>query len=242
VRGHTLVWGGQLPAWVTERRHSRRQMLGILRRHVTREVRHFRGRVAEWDVVNEAVTQSGRPMRNVWQRKLGSSYIEEAFRAAHRADPRALLFYNDNGIDLPDHPHTVGVRGMLRRLKRQGVPVHGVGIQSHVTTTAFATEEQLLRTMRGFTRLGLRVAVTEMDVRTDPEAPAAAELERQRQVFEAAARACAREQGCTGFTTWGVGDLYSWWGYRAAPLMLDTDLLPKPAYRSVETALRQPPD
>jgi endo-1,4-beta-xylanase len=49
VRGHTLVWHNQLPAWLTTGVESGEidatELRGILRKHVTDVVRHFRGQI-----------------------------------------------------------------------------------------------------------------------------------------------------------------------------------------------------
>ena len=240
VRGHTLVYGRQLPRWATDDRLSPTELGFEMEWHVGRMVERYAGRVAEWDVVNEAIDSHGRYVRNVWYRRLGKEYVARAFRAAAAADPRARLFYNDNGIELPGHPHTVAVWRMLSELRRQGVPVHGVGIQNHVSTAHSASEAQLARTIRRFTAIGLDVAITEMDVRLDGRGTRAERLERQGRVYRSAARACARERRCTSFSTWGVSDRVSWLGPAAAGLLFDRALRPKPSYAAVSRTLGSP--
>jgi endo-1,4-beta-xylanase len=218
----------------------REQALANMKAHIDAVAGHFKGKVIGWDVVNEAIGPDGRYTRNVWFEALGEQYVERAFRAAHDADPSARLFYNDNGIELPDHPHTVAVRNMVRDLRRRGVPIHGVGIQNHVSTEHHANQEQLSRTIRGFTDLGLKVAITEMDVGLDSPGTRARNLERQRRVYRASARACRLNPGCTSFSTWGVGDRVSWLGPRAAGLLFDRGYRPKPAYNAVSRSLGSP--
>ena len=62
--------------------------------HVTHVMTHFRGKVVAWDVVNEAWNDDGMSMRNsVFQQRLGSGFVDEAFQAARAADlPRPLLW------------------------------------------------------------------------------------------------------------------------------------------------------
>jgi endo-1,4-beta-xylanase len=208
--------------------------------HVQTLVGRYAGRVAEWDVVNEAIDPKGGYVDNAWYRKLGKDYVARAFRAASAADPQARLFYNDNGIELPDHPHTVAVRRMVADLRRGGVPIHGVGIQNHVSTRHHATEAQLARTIRGFTDLGVDVAITEMDVRLDTRGSPPQRLERQRLVYRSAARACAGARRCTSFSTWGVADGVSWLGPAAAGLLFDRGYRPKPSYAAVSRSLGSP--
>ena len=241
IRGHTLVYGRQLPHWVTDGRLSRVELGFELDWHVQTVVSRYAGRVAEWDVVNEAIDPAGRYVENAWYRTLGREYVARAFRAAAAADPRARLFYNDNGIELPDHPHTVAVRRMVSDLRKQGVPIHGVGIQNHVSTSHSASEADLRRTIRGFTDLGLDVAVTEMDVRLDSAGSRSRRLERQRMVYRSAARACASAPRCTSFSTWGIADGVSWLGPAAAGLLFDRGYRPKPSFAAVSRSLGSPP-
>ena len=44
VRGHTLVWHSQLPAWLTSGTFTNDELEAILHKHITDEVSHFRGR------------------------------------------------------------------------------------------------------------------------------------------------------------------------------------------------------
>src|SRR5579859_2630211 len=93
VRGHTLVWHNQLPAWVASAGLSNDQLAAILQDHITTVVGRYRGRVYSWDVVNEAVMNDGSLRQSVWS-ALGSDYVAKAFRWARAADPGAKLFYN----------------------------------------------------------------------------------------------------------------------------------------------------
>jgi len=97
VRGHTLVWHGQLPCWLTEENWRRNELSEILRQHIMTVVGHYRGRVVVWDVVNEAIADDGSLRDTIWLQKIGPEYIEMAFRWAHEADSGTRLFYNDYG-------------------------------------------------------------------------------------------------------------------------------------------------
>jgi len=240
VRGHALVYGRQLPHWATDGSLTAGQLGFEMEWHVQRVVERYAGRVADWDVVNEAIDADGDYTQNVWYLALGKAYIERAFRTAHDADPTARLFYNDSGIELPDHPHTLAVRKMVADLRRRGVPIEGVGIQNHVSTSHHASEAQMARTIRGFTDLGVKVAITEMDVRLDTPGTPARKLDSQRLVYRSAARACRKNPNCTSFSTWGVGDGVSWLGPAAAGLLFDRGYRRKPAYRAVSRSLGSP--
>jgi endo-1,4-beta-xylanase len=240
VRGHTLVYGSQLPWWITARPWTRAELLDVMEEHIKEVVGHFRGRIGEWDVVNEAVGGDGSRIPNVWQQVIGDDYVEKAFRFAREADPGAKLYYNEGGIDLPHHPRTQAVRALLADLRSRGVPVDGVGMQNHMTNRFYATAADVAETMRRFGALGLEVAVTEMDVQADLGLSRDSELQAQAGIYEASARACRMEPSCTSFTTWGTGDAHSWLGAAAMPLMFDTGLNAKPAFYAVADWLRNP--
>ena len=99
VRGHTLVWHSQLPAWLTSGTFTNDELEAILHKHITDEVSHFRGRIYAWDVVNEAFNEDGTLRDTIWLRQLGPGYIAKAFRWAHQADPHAKLYYNDYNLE-----------------------------------------------------------------------------------------------------------------------------------------------
>lgn len=78
----------QVPRWVTHPLHpwTKARLLAVERRYITTLVSHFRGRVAEWDVVNEATTSEGRLTSNIWHQVIGPEYIARALKWAHAAD------------------------------------------------------------------------------------------------------------------------------------------------------------
>jgi endo-1,4-beta-xylanase len=241
VRGHTLIWSTQNPAWLEDFALSRDALLLVMKNHIRKTMQHFTGRIMEWDVVNEAIDGDGNWTDNIWYRVIGPEYVELAFRYAHEADPNALLYYNEQGLDIPDNPRALAVVSMLRGLLARGVPVNGVGMQSHVSTQFHASQAQVSQLMKNLARLGLDVAITEMDVRTDAPGTLGQQLEAQRSVYGDYARACRLERHCSSFTTWGVSDTYSWYDRPEwAPLLFNGDFNPKPAYYAVRDWVQTP--
>ena len=234
VRGHTLVWEQQLPRWLTRQDWKRSELRRILVGHVRDVVRHFRGRVAQWDVVNEPLTPSGRLKRDLFRRVLGPGYIALAFRTARAADPRAKLFLNENASEFPG-PKQNGLVALVARLRRQGVPIHGVGLQDHTVAGGAPDAARLGATMRRFTRLGLDVEITELDVAMRPGVSGAV----QARDYAGTAQACAAEPRCTGLTVWGVTDEWSWLGADKRALLFDDRGDPKPVLAAVRRALRR---
>ncbi|WP_435157288.1 endo-1,4-beta-xylanase [Amycolatopsis sacchari] len=237
VRGHVLVWHNQLPAWLNETDFSAAELRNILRQHIFDTVGHFRGRVWQWDVVNEAFNEDGTLRDTIWLRKLGPGYIADAFRWAHQVDPKAKLFYNDYNIE-DVNAKSDAVYALVKSLRAQGVPIDGVGVQAHLTVDAPPTTFR--ENLKRFDRLGLDTAITEADVRMVLP-PDAAKLRAQADVYRDILADCLATRHCISFTVWGFTDKYSWvpgWfeGEGAANL-LDENYQPKPAYDAVRAEL-----
>lgn len=220
VRGHPLVWDQQLPEWAGEG-----DVAANLREHVRALASRYRGRIAQWDAVNEPLEDDGRLTRNVFQKALGERWIDLAFRTAREADPEARLFLNEIAAERGDKFRAL--LALARRLQRRGVPIDGIGLQNHTTSDDFPSERVLRRDFAAIAELGLDVEITEMDV--EGGSPRA---------FAAAARACAAAPNCTGVTVWGVTDRWSWIGAATTPLLFDDEGKPKPALRALRGPLQ----
>ena len=239
VRGHTLVWHNQLPAWLNAAAPamSADQLRAILKKHVIDEVTHFTGKVWQWDVVNEAFNDDGTLRDTIWLQKLGPGYIADAFRWAHQADPKALLFYNDYNIEYTG-PKSNAVYQLVKDLKAKGVPIDGVGFQTHLDTQYPLPDLQ--NNLQRFADLGLKVAETEVDVRTTlPVTP----VEQNAQVagYTSTLQACLAVRACLSYTVWGFGDAYSWvpgvFPGEGAATIYDENLQPKPEYTALQQTL-----
>lgn len=239
VRGHTLVWYRQVPSWVTDRSWTRAELERVLHDHIRTVVGHYRGKVAQWDVVNEAIDHEGKLRDSVWTRVIGPSYIDLAFKWAHEEDPGAKLFYNDYDIEFPGAKATA-VRALVRGLKARGVPIDGVGIQAHELTVRPPSRTELEAALRSYANLGLDVAITELDVGTFLPATAK-KLDEQGRIYDNVLGACLAVSRCRTFVTWGFTDKYSWIpgalpGFGDA-LPFDASYAPKPALAALRARL-----
>ncbi|MFB6136334.1 MAG: endo-1,4-beta-xylanase [Halobacteriaceae archaeon] len=243
VRGHTLVWHMSNPDWLTPWTHTGAQLRDILREHVHTVAGRYRGQVAAWDVVNEAVDDDGTMRESFWFRKLGASYLDRAFQWAHEVAPDADLYYNDYGADgLGEKSDAVYdlVEGMVDR----GVPIDGVGLQMHALGER-PDPDDVAANVERLRDLGLKVQVTEMDVAFSRDTPAEEARRKQTRYYGDLASA-VREAGAEALVVWGADDGHSWvrnWRdlpdrFRGDPLLLDENYEPKPAYDAVRDALR----
>jgi endo-1,4-beta-xylanase len=229
VRGHALLFDLQLPEWLTEQDWTPQALTDVMRTHIRTVMGRYRGRIAEWDVVNEPLADDGTLERNIFYRVLGPGYISQAFRFAREADPQAKLFLNEVGAEQGRKSTALFV--LAAGLKKRGVPIDGIGFQNHTTGKDTASPRRLRQLFREARKLGLDAAITEMDVGGTEEGP-------QARVYLQTARVCVRAPNCTGLTVWGVTDRWSWLGEDARPLPFDEDGEPKPALDALVRTLR----
>nr|QQZ02689.1 1,4-beta-xylanase [uncultured microorganism] len=240
VRGHTLVWHNQLPAWLHQN-FTRDQLLAILRDHIFTVVGRYQGRIRYWDVVNEAIADDGSLRDNIWLRVIGPEYIDYAFQWAHQTDPNALLFYNDfdsEGMGAKSDAVYKLVSGLVQR----GVPIHGVGLQMHISVGEPPVVADVEANMDRLQNLGLQAQITEMDVQIqDGVGSDADRLGTQALLYGEIARVCVTHPACTALVTWGFTDLHTWipgyTGHADAPLLFDASYQPKLAYYAVLNVL-----
>lgn len=259
VRGHTLVWHRQVPDWVFRAPGgspaAQAQVLERLREHIGTVLAHFQGRVYCWDVVNEALSDGAGKWRqdSLWQTTAGRDedadglpdYLVRAFEYARAADPRALLFYNDYGIEKgAKHEKAVS---LVTALKAKGL-IDGVGIQGHWSIHDL-DPEQVGRAIRRFASLGLEVHITELDLSVfrwgdcSSLAELPAELaERQARCYGELFRVLRAQAGSgrlSSVSFWGLADDHTWLddfpvrGRKDWPLLFDTEHRPKKAFRAV---------
>jgi endo-1,4-beta-xylanase len=252
MRGHTLVWHSQLAPWVKGLPAD--GLRAAMTRHIQGVVGHWKGKIAAWDVVNEAIADgpSGALRPDSPFAVLGPTFIDEAFRLAHAADPNALLFYNDYEIEGEGVAKSEAAYQLCKRLKEAGVPIHGIGFQMHVDPRHWPTVESIRKNMERFAALGLFVEFTEMDVPVGGLAGTIEEkLQQQRTITRDIVAACAGVDKCTGVTFWGLSDTDSWlstprWGALRGPgphypLPFNAKLQPKPMFAGILDALATAP-
>jgi endo-1,4-beta-xylanase len=255
VRGHNLVWHRQTPPWFFSdpanpaKDASRELLLSRMRTHIQTVLGHYRGRVYAWDVVNEALSDSGAlrdgPGGSRWYEILGPDYIDRAFEYAHEADPAAILAINDYNLESVaakrDAMYDL-VKGMLSR----GVPVGAVGMQMHVSLYGPSVAE-IREAMDKFASLGVKVQITEMDVSLyrgqEAEKRASPELLEEQARRYGELFALFEEEARLGrvdmVMLWGLSDEASWLnsfpvsGRSDAPLLFDRELKPKPAFWAI---------
>jgi GH35 family endo-1,4-beta-xylanase len=260
IHGHTLVWHSQTNPWFF-RDNDKEAVTRRLKDHLTTLVGRYKGKIRGWDVVNEAINDGGNAetaktenLRNSsWLRTLGPDFIPLAFKFAHDADPEAKLYYNDYNIEAGSKHESSMV--LLRRLIKDGVPIHGVGIQGH-WSTANVPYAAIDKAITEYGSLGLKVSITELDVtirgasggqpgrgRGDTPPPSPEDLKAQADAYARLFAIFIKHKDVVERVTfWGLNDRRSW-RFGQHPLIFDSTNQRKPAYAAiVEARLHPNPD
>jgi endo-1,4-beta-xylanase len=156
-----------------------------------------------------ALNDDGSYRSNVFYDTIGEAYIPIAFAAAAAADPDAKLYYNDYSLEY-DGDKTASVACNIVDLVRSyGAPIHGVGMQGHFEAGKLPSQDCIEKAMKTFTKMGLDVAITELDIRVS--LPQTEQMVSQQTTdFETVTKACLNLERCIGITLWGMSDKYSW--------------------------------
>jgi len=239
VRGHTFVWHNQIPSWLTGGSWTPAQVDSILAGHIATLMAHFKGKIRIWDVVNEAVDDNAQRRTTFWSTALGPGYIERAFRLARAADSTALLFYNDYNIEGTSAKADT-VYALLADLKSRGVPVDGVGMQGHFIVGQLPSGASLAANFARFAALGLKIEITELDIRMSVPATAA-DLAVQALDYRTIVGACLQTPACDAVELSAVYDGDSWvpgtFPGQGAANLFDESFHPKPAYTALSNLL-----
>ena len=260
--GHTLVWHEDCPDWFFqdgEHAASRDLVLRRLKDHIQTILKHFKGKIRAWDVVNEAISDDPRQFwrKTKWHDAIGDDLVEQAFRFAHEADPDLQLQYNDYNIE--SEPKRSRAIKLLKDLQAKGIPVATVGIQGHWSLDHVPYAD-LEKAIDAFHSMGLQVAISELDLDVlSRKRPSGADdggsamraavaaprpcppeiLRRQAEQYARLFELFHRHRGAiTRVSFWGIDDAHTWlngWPFPRYdhPLLFDRQAEPKPAFWSV---------
>jgi endo-1,4-beta-xylanase len=260
LRGHCLCWHNQVPGWfftdsstVPAKQVTKEVLLLRLKEHITSVVSRYKGTIYAWDVVNEVISDKAdeyfRP--SLFYQICGEDYVEKAFEYAHAADPNALLFYNDYNEISPVKREKI--IKMVKGLQAKGIPIHGIGLQAHWATNE-PSGEQLEKTLEDFSKLGLKIQITELDISVYPKEHESRERKasdydttftpekemKQQQVYQMCFKLFRKyKEHITGITFWNISDRHSWLDNfpvrkrKDYPLLFDKNLKRKKAFWDV---------
>lgn len=234
IVGHALVWHSQLADYMNNVKDST-TMYYHIKNHINTLAGRYKGKINTWDVVNEALNEDGSLRQSVFFKTIGEGYIEEAFKLAEKADPKADLVYND--YNLCNSEKREGVINLVKNLQSKNIKINGVGIQAHWQLKTPSLEE-IEKSIIAFSQLGLKVMFTELDISAlpNPWELEGAEINQNFKKFEGDAKMNPYPKGLPDFmeeklakryedifrlflkhrdkisriTFWGVTDKHSW--------------------------------
>ena len=256
VHAHNFIWHQALPDWVVHFQGDSAAWENLFKTHIESEAAHYKGQVASWDVVNEAIRDDDGTLRNldvnpgdgsIWRRHLGPDYIARAFQYAHLADPNALLFYNDygqewNGVKLDS------IVVMVTNLEARGIPISGIGMQLHIDINT--DNSGIAAALKKLAATGLKVHISELDISVNPNNDPNIVYSSALQITQAdkyqfiaeTYRANVPPAQRYGITTWEFSDADSWipsfFGRKDWPLPFDSLYKKKPAYYGLLKGLK----
>ena len=230
VKGHGLISGCCNPDYLVAKINDPAAFRAAMVKHFNTIMKRYKGKMDRWDVMSEPLmVQGGGLQHNDFYNALGPDYIAEAYRIAHRADPKAKLYLNENLVETNAQKRQE-FYDLVSGLVADGVPVHGIALQMHQTIQG--PPPGVITEMTNFFHgLGLEVSIAELDAHTlDPVT--------QAQIYGDVVTE-ALNAGITEISVWGFTDKHLWtWLPGAKPCIFDEDYNPKPAYFAVRDALR----
>jgi len=252
MRGHTFIWHKQTPPWFANIKVSRDSAFKIMKYYITTEMTHYKGKISEWDIVNEAVARDSSGMRlgsgypdtnqnSKWAALTDAAhnnfdYIDSAYTYARRADAGVLLFYNDYNCEGMGQKSNL-VYNLVSHLKSLNL-LDGIGLQCHFHLIADTgvnggwVPSEIETNLKRLAALGLQISFTEVDIRipnahTPMTKTDSTNLIEQRNEYNNLMGIFLAQPNCKSFFTWGVNDTQSWVpqsfaGYGSALLFSDT--------------------
>ena len=179
LRGHCLMWHAQIGKWMYQDEKgnlvSKEKLFQNMKHHITAIMERYKDVVYAWDVVNEAISDGGRPVmgqkpspyRNSPLYQIaGDEFIKKAFIYAREADPNVLLFYND--YNAADPQKRDRIYNMVKSMKEEGVPIDGIGMQGHYNIYGPSMED-VDAALTKYSTIVKHIHITELDIRANEE-------------------------------------------------------------------------
>lgn len=248
IHGHTLIWYNSIPEFLNTFKGTDQEFESLIKKYIVEVVSRYKGKVASWDVVNEAIDEGTSEYRkSIFYERMGKDYVKKCFQYARNADKDAKLFYNDYGL-VYDKEKQQGTFAMVDGLNADGL-IDGVGIQMHIDFN-FPSKKDIQEATDLIVQRELLVHFSELDVKTNPKGErktfAEDRIESQAQkVYDVV-------QVYNGIpktykyalTLWGLKDDDSWitptYGFPDWPLLFDSNFEKKKAYSGFLQALERP--
>ena len=238
LHGHTLIWYNSIPEFLNSFKGTDQEFESLIEKYIVEVVSRYKGKVASWDVVNEAIDEGTSEYRNsIFYERMGKDYVKKCFQYARNADKDAKLFYNDYGL-VYDKKKQQGAFAMIDGLKTLNL-IDGVGIQMHIDFN-FPSKKDIQEATDLIVQRELLVHFSELDVKSNPRGEQNTFTEDRNlgqaqkvydvvQVFNDIPKTYKY-----ALTVWGLKDDDSWitptYGFPDWPLLFDSNFEKKKAY------------
>ena len=269
LTGHALLWHRQAPEWMfagvtAGDAASLETLKARLKAHVEAMVERYADVVDNWDVVNEAISDTPAKQyrdgseQSRWFELFGSEeyiywaykFAKDALEANSPGSSAGKLYYNEYVVTTKADK----ILKLLAWLKDdKGLRVDGVGFQSHENMTWPSTSD-LQTAIDKFKLAGYKVKISELDITVysdystgsfvaSPAVPFTAELEAKQAKRFADLFALYRKNkdSITSVTFWGLSDDHTWLdnepvaGRDDFPLLFNDQHTPKAARSAIMT-------
>lgn len=257
LRGHCLMWHAQIGKWMYQDEKgnlvSKETLFQNMKHHITAIMERYKDVVYAWDVVNEAISDGGRPVmgqkpspyRNSPLYQIaGDEFIKKAFIYAREADPNVLLFYND--YNAADPQKRDRIYNMVKSMKEEGVPIDGIGMQGHYNIYGPSMED-VDAALTKYSTIVKHIHITELDIRANEEMGGHLNFSREAGDISQTVKLLQEDQYTRLFkilrkhkdvvdnvTFWNLSDRDSWVGVRNYPLPYDENYKPKRVYSLIK--------
>jgi endo-1,4-beta-xylanase len=241
VKWHTLFWHNQNPGFLSSIK-TKKEAESVMDTHIKTIMERYKGRIRDYDVVNEMFNEDGSLRDTIWLQTMGPAYIEYALCKAHEIDPDAQLYLNEYNNEAAGCPKADAMYMLVKDFVLRGIPITGVGMQMHLDASLPFNEDAVLKNIRRYAALGIKVSFSEVDVRI-PASKVEVFTDVQKDIYCRLLKMALDEPNVTSFIMWGFTDKASWIpsvfpGYGYA-LPYDRTLKPKPVYKAMLKILRQ---
>lgn len=257
LRGHCLIWHAQIGKWMYQDEKgnlvSKEKLFQNMKHHITAIMERYKDVVYAWDVVNEAISDGGRPIRgqkpspyrnSPLYQIAGDEFIKKAFIYAREADPNALLFYND--YNAADPQKRDRIYNMVKSMKEEGIPIDGIGMQGHYNIYGPSMED-VDAALTKYSTIVKHIHITELDIRANEEMGGNLNFSRGTGDISQTVKLLQEDQYTRLFkvlrkhkdvvdnvTFWNLSDRDSWVGARNYPLPYDENYKPKRVYSLIK--------
>ncbi|WP_147676107.1 endo-1,4-beta-xylanase [Algibacter pacificus] len=215
VHGHALVWHESAPDWLKNYTGTNDEFEQEVKNYITAVLTRYKGKVASWDVVNEAINDTDGSLRNsVYREKMGDDFVAKCFEFAREADPDVLLFYNDYSVTTNTTKQTA-IFNLIDDLQTNNTPIDGVGFQMHIQYNS-PSIDQIKTAVDKAVERDLKLHFSELDVRVNPDKDittftserAIAQKNKIKEVVATYNAIPAKNK--YAITVWGMKDNDSW--------------------------------